>query len=77
MTEDKEKQVKELLESLRVNLQNDGGDLELKKIDGNKVILKLIGSCGACPYALMTLKGGIERILQEQVSKDITVERED
>ena len=76
MTEDQQKQVLELLESLRANLQADGGDLEFKRFDGNTVYLKLTGACGACPYALQTLKGGIERILQEQVSPDITVERE-
>ena len=67
--------VKEMLEALRVNLQNDGGDLELVKIEGNTVFLKLKGACGACPYAMMTLKGGIERILKEQISQDISVER--
>ena len=55
--------VKEMLEALRVNLQNDGGDLELVKIEDKTVFLKLKGACGACPYAMMTLKGGIERIV--------------
>lgn len=75
MEEDTIARVKEMLEALRVNLQNDGGDLELKKIEGNTVFLKLKGACGACPYAMMTLKGGIERILREQISQEITVER--
>lgn len=75
MTEEQQKLVLELLETLRVNLQNDGGDLEFIRFEGNKVILKLVGACGTCPFATMTLKGGIERILQEQVSQDITVER--
>ncbi|NMA19907.1 MAG: NifU family protein [Lentisphaerae bacterium] len=70
-----EAKIKELLEALRVNLQNDGGDLELVKIEGNNVFLKLKGACGTCPHAQMTLKQGIERILKEQISKDITVER--
>jgi Fe-S cluster biogenesis protein NfuA len=70
-----EAKIKELLEALRVNLQNDGGDLELVKIEGNNVFLKLKGACGTCPHAQMTLKQGIERILREQISKDITVER--
>lgn len=70
-----EAKIKELLESLRINLQNDGGDLELVKIEGNNVFLKLKGACGSCPHAQMTLKQGIERILREQISKDIVVER--
>ncbi len=80
MTEAQQTQVKELLEALRVNLQQDGGDLEFKRFEGddnNTVVLKLVGHGGTCPYAVMTLKGGIERILKEQVCQDITVERED
>ena len=75
MTDDQTTQIKELLEALRVNLQNDGGDLELQRIDGDTVYLKLLGHCGSCPYALMTLKDGIQRVLREQVSQDIVVER--
>lgn len=70
-----EEKIKELLEALRVHLQNDGGDLELVKIDGNQVFLKLKGACGCCPHAQVTLKDGIERILKEQISDEITVER--
>ncbi len=75
MTDDQNTQIKELLEALRVNLQNDGGDLELQRIEGDTVYLKLLGHCGSCPYALMTLKDGIQRVLREQVSQDIVVER--
>ncbi|MCQ2403243.1 MAG: NifU family protein [Lentisphaeria bacterium] len=77
MTQDQETQVKELLESLRVNLQNDGGDMELVSIQDNLVTVRLLGHCAGCPYHRQTLKGGIERILQEQVSKDIVVENAD
>ncbi|NMA42666.1 MAG: NifU family protein [Oligosphaeraceae bacterium] len=67
--------IKEVLESLRIHLQNDGGDLELVKIEGNNVFLRLKGACGSCPYAQKTLKDGIERALRQQVSEDIVVER--
>ncbi len=70
-----EEHVKELLEALRINLQSDGGDMELVKIEGNTVYLKLVGACGSCPHAQMTLKGGIERVLKEQVDPNIVVER--
>ena len=70
-----EEQIRKVLEELRSALQADGGDLEVVSIVGTKVILKLKGACGCCPHAQMTLKNGIERILREQVSKDIVVER--
>ena len=69
-----EEQIKERLETLRSGLQADGGDLELVKIDGKVVYLKLVGHCGSCPFAMMTLKQGIEASLRE-IDPEITVER--
>ncbi|MFA4944171.1 MAG: NifU family protein [Lentisphaeria bacterium] len=70
-----ETSIREMLEKLRVHLQADGGDLEVVDVAGTKVKLRLQGACGCCPHATMTLKNGIERILREQVSADIEVER--
>ena len=69
-----EEQVKEKLEALRAGLQADGGDLEFVKMEGKVVYLKLVGHCGSCPFAMMTLKQGIEVGLQE-IDPEITVER--
>ncbi len=67
--------IKEKLESLRGMLQADGGDLELIDIEEKTVHLRLRGACGCCPHAMMTLKGGIERVLREEIDPEITVER--
>jgi Fe-S cluster biogenesis protein NfuA len=72
-----EQKIRETLEQLRVHLQNDGGDLEVVKIEGKNVDLRLKGACGCCPHATMTIKDGIQRILREKVDKDILVERVD
>ncbi len=69
-----EEQIKTKLENLRGGLQADGGDLELVRIDGKVVYLRLVGHCGSCPFAMMTLKQGIETALQE-IDPEITVER--
>ena len=69
-----EEQIKAKLEELRGGLQADGGDLELVKIDGKVVYLKLVGHCGSCPVAMMTLKQGIEASLRS-LDPEITVER--
>ena len=69
-----EEQVKAKLEELRPMLQQDGGDLEFVKMEGKGVTLKLVGHCGSCPYALMTLKQGIESRLQE-LDPELTVAR--
>ena len=69
-----EEKIKAKLEELRAGLQADGGDLELVGIEGKVVRLKLVGHCGSCPFAMMTLKQGIESALQE-IDPEITVER--
>ncbi len=63
------------LNELRAPLQADGGDLEIDRIDGKTVYLKLRGACGACPHAIMTIKGGLERILREEIDPEIVIER--
>lgn len=69
-----EAKIKAKLEEMRSGLQADGGDLELVKIEGKVVYLRLTGHCGSCPFAMMTLKQGIEIGLQE-IDPEITVER--
>ena len=69
-----EDQVKAKLEELRAGLQADGGDLEFVKMDGKVAYLRLVGHCGSCPFAMMTLKQGIEASLRE-LDPEITVER--
>lgn len=60
--------VEAALEKIRPALKADGGDVELVDVDSDGTVkVKLTGSCGACPFALMTLKQGIEETLKESV----------
>jgi Fe-S cluster biogenesis protein NfuA len=70
-----EAKIKAKLEELRGMLQADGGDLEVVKIEGKTVFLRLRGACGCCPHAQMTIKNGIERTLRESIDEAIIVER--
>lgn len=64
--------VKEAVEMFRPQLQADGGDMEYVSLDDqNRVHLKLVGACGSCPMAVMTLKMGVERYLKD-ACPDIT-----
>ena len=73
--EDLSKKITDRLEELRVHLQADGGDLEIVSIEGKLVKLRLRGACGGCPHATMTIKGGLERILRDEIDPEITIER--
>ncbi|MBN1864546.1 MAG: NifU family protein [Victivallales bacterium] len=70
-----EEKIRETLESMRAHLQADGGDLEIVKIEGKTVSLRLKGACGGCPHATITIRDGLQRILREQVDPDIVIER--
>jgi Fe-S cluster biogenesis protein NfuA len=59
--------VQAALEKVRPVLLADGGDVQLIDVKDGVVTLKLTGACSGCPMATMTLKGGIERVLKEQV----------
>jgi len=70
-----QEKVKEALDKVRVSLQADGGDVELIGVDDKGVVkLRLIGACGGCPMASMTLKTGIERVLKQEVPQIKRVE---
>ncbi len=72
--ENLEQKVKEALEYIKPSLQNDGGDIEFVRLEGNKVYVKLKGACAGCMMAQMTLKNGVERMLKYNVDENLEVE---
>jgi NifU-like protein len=66
--------IQEVIEKeIRPMLQQDGGDVELVDLDGNRVFVALRGLCRSCPSSALT-KGGIETKLKELVHPDLFVE---
>jgi Fe-S cluster biogenesis protein NfuA len=61
------RQVQDALEEVRPALQMDGGDVELVGIDAGVVQVRLLGACGGCPMAMMTLVGFVEERLRQRV----------
>ncbi len=59
--------VEEVLDKIRPNLMQDGGNVELVDIEDGTVKVKLTGACGCCPMSTMTLKMGIEKILKQEI----------
>ena len=66
---------KVLEEEIRPKLNMDGGSVELVDLAGNTVKVRLIGMCHGCAGAQGTLKNFIEKVIQEKVSKTLTVEQ--
>ncbi len=66
--------IQEVIEQeIRPSLQNDGGDVELIDLDGDKVFLAMRGMCTSCPSAAVTRRV-IEAKLKELVHPDLVVE---
>jgi NifU-like protein len=63
-----------LTREIKPALGQDGGDIELVDVDGNRVLVKLFGACAACSKSQITLKEYVEKKLRELVSSDIVVE---
>jgi Fe-S cluster biogenesis protein NfuA len=61
------KQVEDVLAKVRPMLQRDGGDVELVEVEDGVVKVRLVGACGGCPMATLTLKRGIEAKLREEI----------
>ncbi len=59
---------------IRPMLQEDGGDIELVDVQGEKVLVALRGRCAMCQAAGFTLDGLVGAKLREFVSPDMVVE---
>ena len=70
----KDKVEKVIAERIRPALQADGGDVELVDVQEGVVKVRLLGACGTCPFSIMTLKVGVERIIKEEVPEVERVE---
>jgi len=56
------------------NLKKDAGRLELVDVDGNRVLVRMGGTCASCVKSPITLKHYVESKLRELVSPELVVE---
>ena len=61
--------------SNRPTVQEDGGDVLYMGFEDGIVKLKLQGSCTSCPSSIITLKSGIQNMLQFYVPEVESVEQ--
>ena len=60
-------------EIIRPALANDGGGLEVLKVEGNDVTIKYQGACGSCPSSTGGTLAAIERALKGYCDPNIEV----
>lgn len=69
-------QISELIETrVRPVVAQDGGDIIFHGFKTGVVYLHMRGACAGCPSSTMTLKNGIERLLQHYVPEVVEVQQ--
>lgn len=59
--------------SIRYQLSQDGGGVDLKGLVGNEVQIHYQGACGDCPSSLTGTLQHIDRLIKQQLDSDLTV----
>lgn len=66
--------IEEVLDrTIRPGLQGDGGDLEVIKLEDNKLYVLYQGACGTCPSATQGTLMAIEGILRDELGQQLEV----
>ncbi len=69
------KQIKGLLDArIRPAVAQDGGDIVFAAFENGILYVEMQGSCNGCPYAMVTLKEGVEKVLKSYIPEVKAVE---
>ena len=71
--EEKLKEIKDIVDTLRLYIQQDGGDVEFVDYEGNIVTVKLLGACVGCGMTDVTYQAGLQEILRDEIDENIEV----
>lgn len=63
--------IKDVIESIRYYINQDGGDLEFVSYNENTgtVTIKILGACVGCAMIDVTYKDGVETILKSEIKE--------
>ncbi len=62
------------LDTVRLYLATDGGDIEFVALKGQALKLRFKGTCAECPVSNLTFKLGIERELKDKLPEITSIE---
>ncbi len=69
------RQIKDILDNhIKPAVAQDGGDIVFHDFKDGIVYVRLHGACSGCPSSTITLKQGVERMLQHYVPEVLAVE---
>lgn len=61
-------------EKVRPAVAQDGGDIIYRGYDNGVVYLEMYGACSGCPSSTVTLKQGVETMLQQHIPEIVAIE---
>ena len=61
--------IQDLLQTLKIYINADGGDVEFVKYKNNVLTLKIIGKCAACPFQSHTFDEGLKYALMQEIKE--------
>lgn len=62
-----ETEIIDLIESLRIYINQDGGDLEYLGYKDGVVSIRILGACVGCEFIDITYNDGLEEILKDNI----------
>ena len=65
------RRIKELVESLRIYINADGGDMEFVNYENKILTLKILGACTGCPFISVTFDEGVKKVFLTEFKKEI------
>ena len=69
-----EERINTALDRIRPAIAADGGDVWLIRVENETAYVQMLGACGGCAAAHLTLKNGIEAVILEDVPEITSVE---
>jgi Fe-S cluster biogenesis protein NfuA len=69
-----EERINTALDRIRPAIAADGGDVWLIRVEDHTAYVQMLGACGGCAAAHLTLKNGIEAVILEDVPEITAVE---
>lgn len=68
-------EVEKAIDNIRPYLMADGGNAQVVEITTDGVVkIELLGACGSCSMAPMTLKAGVEEAIKKAIPQIVKVE---
>lgn len=72
--EEKLAEIIDVIDTIKIYIQQDGGDVEFVSYQDDTVTLKLLGACIGCNMIDITYQQGLQEILRDEVDPKIKVE---